>query len=688
MPSAQQDSPTPSDAGPPVGSGRQQGRKGLGLSRAAAIVCLLFALVFAGVSAVTGLRLVGIQELAGRTHSEAIPRSVTQQRQALATERMIRFAEQILVARGAESRTPILAQAEELAAGLTGELEAAQRGKVEQALKLIHDVGVQVEAAEALEARTTGQLERAGALIREIDENLGSIAEDSGSRLEEMIDGLDQASESDLGRLQNDFAANLRVRTASSNLLGILRKSRAQLVAAVTLTDSEDLGTATERFAALSKLLEARVGALPGGGDYEYLPPLVEEFVALAGVFEQRAAFLAELGNAKAASRQARAVLTEVAASLSSDAAKLASNSVRSIAEETRIVQWTVLGAFGFLAACILVLVAAGRRQILVPLVNASRALDLLSQGNVDAQMPATRLREFEAIRQSIDSFRTALVDMRSMAEEKTAQAELERLREAEEQRRTEQADLDRKREEERREEEEKLLESERLAEERVAAERHAALAALADRLQESVGSVVQAVRSAAAEMESTAQAMSATAEQTKQQAGTVSSASQQASSNMQSVAAAAVQMAKSVEEIGREVAKSATIAGRAVREADTTNVTIEGLAQAAQKIGEVVNLISDIAEQTNLLALNATIEAARAGEAGKGFAVVASEVKSLATQTAKATDDISSQVSSIQAATGGAVEAIKDISDTIGEINEISGVVSSAVEEQGASTQ
>ena len=121
--------------------------------------------------------------------------------------------------------------------------------------------------------------------------------------------------------------------------------------------------------------------------------------------------------------------------------------------------------------------------------------------------------------------------------------------------------------------------------------------------------------------------------------------------------------------------------------EAERTNSTVHSLAEAAQKIGEVVQLINDIASQTNLLALNATIEAARAGEAGKGFAVVASEVKSLANQTAKATEEIAAQVTGIQQASGTAVDAIQAIGKIIAEIDEISTGIAAAVEEQGAAT-
>ena len=219
-------------------------------------------------------------------------------------------------------------------------------------------------------------------------------------------------------------------------------------------------------------------------------------------------------------------------------------------------------------------------------------------------------------------------------------------------------------------------------------AARRTELIAFADDFEAAVGAIVSNVSASAVQLESAAGTLTRTAETTQGLSSQVAGASEEASSNMQSVAAATEELSMSVDEIGRRVRESNKIAEAAVIQAEQTDGRIGKLSRAAQQIGDVVKLITAIAEQTNLLALNATIEAARAGEAGRGFAVVASEVKSLASQTAKATDEISSHIPGMQGATQELVAAIKEIGGTIAQISTIASTIASAVEQQSSATQ
>ncbi|RED51301.1 methyl-accepting chemotaxis protein [Aestuariispira insulae] len=202
------------------------------------------------------------------------------------------------------------------------------------------------------------------------------------------------------------------------------------------------------------------------------------------------------------------------------------------------------------------------------------------------------------------------------------------------------------------------------------------------------VGEVLSRVEAANDIMSGSASEMQAIASDTQEKSVIVVSSANEASSNVETVAAATEELLASIQEISAQASKSSNVAHEASDVAKETRNTVRALEVSANRIGEVVALITDIAEQTNLLALNATIEAARAGDAGKGFAVVANEVKNLATQTAKATDEISSQVTGIQSTTGHSVKAIERVADIISEITEIASGIAAAVEEQSAATR
>ena len=331
-------------------------------------------------------------------------------------------------------------------------------------------------------------------------------------------------------------------------------------------------------------------------------------------------------------------------ADLLSDQQRLESESNATIGETERLVVMLAVGGF-LLGGVLAVLLGKGISR---PMTTMCKAMRELASGNFDVVLPGLgRKDELGEMASAVEEFKVQAV---AKAERDAAAHDAQNKASS--------------------------------------AARRTELIRFADDFEAAVGAIVSNVSASAVQLEAAAGTLTRTAETTQSLSSQVSGSSEEASNNMQSVASATEELSVSVDEIGRRVRESSQIAQAAVLQAQQTDGRISKLSRAAQEIGDVVKLITAIAEQTNLLALNATIEAARAGEAGRGFAVVASEVKSLASQTAKATDEISSHISGMQGATQESVAAIKEIGGTIAKISDIAATISSAVEQQSSATQ
>ncbi|MEQ9317099.1 MAG: methyl-accepting chemotaxis protein, partial [Henriciella sp.] len=304
---------------------------------------------------------------------------------------------------------------------------------------------------------------------------------------------------------------------------------------------------------------------------------------------------------------------------------------------------------FGSLAVALATALGLGAWTVtsIRPLGRSTDIMRRLAEGDLSAEVPETNDKnEVGDILRSLGSFKSAAIEKQKIEER--------------------QADRDRREAEEKRE----------------------SMNALADNFQERVESVVKAVSTSSDQLVELAKTLSSVTETAKGRAQNVEGAAGQASTNVSAVADEVQKLSASIAGVQELAKESTSMAGSAKSTADDAVASVEKQSTSARNIGDVVKLISEIAEQTNLLALNATIEAARAGEAGKGFAVVASEVKSLANQTAKATEDITAQITDMQGNTDDVVKAIDDICAVIDSLNEQAASIAVSVDEQYSSTE
>jgi len=439
-----------------------------------------------------------------------------------------------------------------------------------------------------------------------------------------------------------------------SNVLSIGNLMAADMTAALSASSSETLDAIEAEFKKGRERIKSNLEDLPHNPAIVAVRDTAEKLLVLGegrtGVFKIRQKELDSIDYGQTILEETRKLNVGLGISVQQlvDAVQKETDSSTFQARQQISLATTVmigLGALTLVGSFLFVWLYVGR-NILRRIRGLQRSMQLLSDGDLDTEIPQSRQRdEIAVMADSLQVFRESMIESRELTENqnKDRSAKAERASRMEKQ-----------------------------------------IATFESTVRTALGSL----QSAANSMQSTAQSMSATADQSSALVNAVASAAEETSVNVQTVSAGTEELSSSISEIGRQVVTSAEIARKAVEEASATDTTMQGLADNAARISVVVDLIQTIASQTNLLALNATIEAARAGEAGRGFAVVASEVKNLASQTAKATEEIRQQIVSMQEVTTTAVTAIRNISSTIGEINDVTTAIAAAVEEQGAATR
>lgn len=552
------------------------------------------------------------------TGAETIPNILSEQQRASGLERLANSSELVtFIDNESELQLKEAAIAEGFLSlmGQSG-IDAGSLDSAEQAMHTAIGLRRQISAHDGAILQ---KLADADALVGEIEANLAFVAEDYASQMQEMMDELLDASERELESIQSDFESSHEISEISSAILASLRNSKAILAAVPTIGNAKELKTAQEGFAARAERLPVLLKALPSTGDFEYLPELVERFVAVGDLFDTKSLAIGQGEEMAARAAEANALLVDMRETLSANASAQASSSIDSIVDDIGKAKSLVGGIILFVTLALCALTVTLYQLLVKPLAIGSEALQELANGKFDKSMPKSMLREIDNLRLSFEEFKQLLANLKSLQD--------------------------------------------------------AIAVGVSDVTKKNFSVVMEQTQ----KLEAISGDLGKTALSASEGANSVASQAEVAERAVSTVATAAEEFATVSSRINTSIDAAAEKIQSAVLDSTAVSDAMVDLQSSTEKIGRVVSMISEIAEQTNLLALNATIEAARAGDAGRGFSVVAGEVKALASQTANATNQIAEHIASFNEAAATAGRRVDTINTSVGEIDQtVKGVVES----------
>jgi methyl-accepting chemotaxis protein len=630
-------------------SSKKYGMARLTLAQAFAGLGLALLIVLATTATVISERISAIDDLARTTRDEILPDSAQHASAALTTERLMQLTMRLSYATTISERDGFRDQAAIVADLLMTSGDIHQKAAGTKALAAIQQATIAADDRDQRKAEIRTELKAMDSKIQKLASALASITADNEIQLKQQLEFLSTASNpatnpASSRLIQQIFTAN----DDAQDLLQNVRGARSLISRAFATEDQDKVSKIQALFTAHMDQVVAQADGLPTTNALKYLPKLVGDIRAANVIFDLREQQIAAKTTTVQNLNLATSTLTTLADELAAESIDLAAASATSILNGVDNIRLALASAGAALLVMVLLIGLMTRRLVILPIQRSVHVLAELGAGRTADPPPRASLKELNMLGDVVAKFANALRSMAEMKKQKSAAEEEEERNHAMRQE----------------------------------------MSALANEFESTVMASVSQIGRSADELRQSSDFMSDAISATETLSHSSRDRAAEARENVDSVAAGSQQIASSIGEIETAASDAAQRSQRGADAAANAKASVSGLTDDANRIGEVVNLVSEITKRTNLLALNATIEAARSGEAGRGFAIVAGEVKQLAGQTAEAAHEIVEHVKRIRDGVTETSDHIEVIADVVASTSDMADMIASSVSQQAATTR